>query len=191
MSAHSQHAGRFRQAASPDTGRAGIRCAALLENSLEKHCAKCAALKPLTAFYKNRRKRDGRSDQCAECLKANSQSYRKRNVEACNARTAKWRDKNRQHTRDYSRKWALEHREQRREIQNAWARRTQAGRKNYAKHGEKYRAKMKTDREALGDQYVIQQLRQRTVLRKTDFPQELVELKRAHLKIHRQLKTKK
>ena len=50
---------------------------------------------------------------------------------------------------------------------------------------------MKTDREALGDQYVIQQLRQRTVLRKTDFPQELVELKRAHLKIHRQLKTKK
>jgi len=43
----------------------------------------------------------------------------------------------------------------------------------------------------LSDLYVKQVLRVRTTLKNSDIPQELVELKRAHLKIHRKLKNQK
>jgi len=207
MSAHSQHAGRRSQAASPDTGRAGIGSTVLLENSLSED---------------ERRK---------QLIREKNRRFRLRHperVKADNARRAKarqeWADANRERVREQKRQSALRHPETAKRYQRSEKYRLyhkaryaansesvkQRAKKwkdeNKARHLETVRRwqashpvrtkelKQKCKRKArttLSDSYVKQELARKTTLRHSDIPQELVELKRAHLKIHRQLKAKK
>jgi hypothetical protein len=43
-----------------------------------KRCSSCGEERALDEFHRNRSKRDGRSDRCADCTKAKQKAYRKR-----------------------------------------------------------------------------------------------------------------
>jgi len=91
----------------------------------QKRCYCCKQRKPLTAFYRNRTRKDGRHDACKPCqLAAN-----KARISRGSARTAHL-----QYQRDYNAK----HREQRRAAQKQW----------YAKNGR--RASLKRRMAKLG-----------------------------------------
>lgn len=57
---------------------------------MTKVCPGCGVEKPLTAFYTNKRAKDGRQTRCKDCQLA----YQAENREAARARAKAWREQN-------------------------------------------------------------------------------------------------
>ena len=61
---------------------------------MEKTCSKCGETKPLSAYYRNKRAKDGRQSACKECRSAEQQAYYTRNGDRIRATVAAYRKAN-------------------------------------------------------------------------------------------------
>lgn len=153
-----------------------------------KTCPLCGWDLPLSEFENDRYKR------CRVCRAKNAAIVRDRydregrrrhylaNREEKLALNRQWRIEHPERVRLLSKKWRKEHPEYRREVK----------RRYYGAHPEKKREAVKRShrrtRANLSDGYVRSVLTEGSALRAADIPNELVELKRCQLKIHRLLR---
>ena len=163
-------------------------------------------------FHKNKRTKDGRSSRCKKCAIRHVGEWQRKNPEKVRDHHAKYRlkypDKYKALHRKASDEWNARNPEKvaaSRRRRTAEGRGAEAMRKSYLKHRKR---RMEEHQKWLRDhpENVLHHNRKRieeitpayaagllshgSDLKPKDFPQELVELKRTHLKIHRQLKTK-
>lgn len=61
-----------------------------------KTCSKCNTKKELTEFYDEKNKRDGKTKECAECIKDRIKKYRQKNKELIKQQRKKHWEKNRE-----------------------------------------------------------------------------------------------
>jgi len=55
-------------------------------NGKEKECNRCRKTRPLSAFYQNKMSRDGRTAQCADCLRGTAAKKRREENERMKSR---------------------------------------------------------------------------------------------------------
>jgi len=106
-----------------------------LPDQTSKRCSKCGTEKPLTAFAKNRSKKDGVGSHCLTCcaaatelrrkscpekMKAIDKAYRQKNREKRYAKHIEWRERNRDKTRAHVRESYRRHRTERLAQSNAY-----------------------------------------------------------------------
>jgi len=140
-----------------------------------KVCSKCKVEKELEEFYKDKTRRDGLHNMCKECRDLLNAKWRAENPEKVRAYRvkgfAKWRAENPEKVKVSRAKWRAENPEKMRE-----------GKVKYrAENQEKIKVSGAKWRSDLPDSYVIQQLKN------PNPPQELIELKRIQLRIHREV----
>jgi hypothetical protein len=71
----------------------------------EKRCSRCRATKPLSEFYKNKNRRDGKRCECKECTRLDARVWRSKNLKRARARSRQWSKENRQRANEYLRDW--------------------------------------------------------------------------------------
>jgi hypothetical protein len=151
-----------------------------IENRTVKKCCDCKQFLPLDSFYKNKSKWDGLAGICKCCVTKRKAA----NPEQANKHIRAWQKRNPDKVREAARAYRKKNKAKQRQKE-----RGKPGYKLKRRRHEKAR-RLRSSAE-LRDDYVIDLLRDGTNLKSTDFPQELVELKRIHLKIHRQIKQQK
>lgn len=73
---------------------------------MDKLCGQCGERKPLDAFAKCSRERDGKQSACRECRGKYTRDWYRRNHAKARARTNTWRETHREHVNANSRRWA-------------------------------------------------------------------------------------
>lgn len=61
-----------------------------------KTCSKCGETKPLDAFYRRKRAKDGRNGECAACVKAAVRAWQKANPDKAAEGRRRWQKQNRE-----------------------------------------------------------------------------------------------
>jgi len=87
---------------------------------MEKTCSKCGKIKPLSAFYKDRSRKDGHAGQCKECACARSREWYEANKERAAARNKAWYAANRDRAAATSKAWREANPDRVVAIQRAW-----------------------------------------------------------------------
>ena len=72
---------------------------------MSKQCTVCNQIKPLSEYYRDKIKKDGRASTCKECAKARTVRWRKKHPERAAAASDRWRKKHKDKMSDYNRKW--------------------------------------------------------------------------------------
>lgn len=85
-----------------------------------KHCSKCGAEKPLPAFNKNARHKDGIQSQCRVCYSAANRARYAANPERVRELTRAWAVANPERVRESHREWIAANPERIREYSRAW-----------------------------------------------------------------------
>ena len=85
-----------------------------------KHCSKCGEEKPLEAFHRDGKRKDGVSPQCKACVKAKSADWYQRNKERVSENATRWRGNNREKERARCRRNYAENLSLRREANRRW-----------------------------------------------------------------------
>ena len=147
-----------------------------------KACTKCKEEKELTEFAKDKNHKDGRSSRCKKCLYAIHKVYQETHRDSCRTANRKSYHKNREYylAKNKERYWA----KRERLIEYGRSR----YRLNKASISQKAKRKNHESYESLSDSYVRSLLVKRNGLSCADIPQELVDAKRAHLKLGRAIK---
>lgn len=78
-----------------------------------KRCPTCGVTKPLDGFYRNKSRKNGRSDQCKECRRASARSYYWSAQEDVKARHEAYQGNNREKINAYQRAYHFANREKR------------------------------------------------------------------------------
>jgi len=65
-----------------------------------KHCTKCGELKPLSDYYSDKRRSDGKRSKCKKCYIGMTNKYRKDNYDKVRAYHAKRYQENKEHIRN-------------------------------------------------------------------------------------------
>lgn len=86
-----------------------------------KTCSKCGKTKPLSAFSKSNRERDGLQYHCKECAKATNDAYLAANPEKRKAQTAAYRHANPDKCRASDSRWRAANPEKVQELKASWA----------------------------------------------------------------------
>ncbi|MFZ4597806.1 MAG: hypothetical protein ACOYNN_04100 [Terrimicrobiaceae bacterium] len=139
---------------------------------------------PVCGVEHMKRKQKNVNPRCFKCQKRiNQKSYEIRNTEKRKASQAKYREENRAainlRSRECKRIWMAEWRKA-----NPTAAITRE-RAFTQKHHGRLLQRQRAERERLSDTYVKEQLARYSILRPSEIPQPLVELKREHLKLKR------
>ena len=87
---------------------------------MEKRCTKCGEMKPLDAFYAERRVSDGRMAACRSCMDDYSKSYQLAHPEKGRARQARYGAAHPDRVKARSAKWKREHPEEFRKYMAAY-----------------------------------------------------------------------
>lgn len=137
-----------------------------MEQVIEKRCSKCGEVKPFSEFSRQSRNKDGYEGRCKDCIK----SY-----------MSNWRDDNRDRVNQYFVDWRRRNPLVSAEISSRYKARDPIKTKSrYTKFN-----KLRCD--YFSDSYVRDKLK----LSVKDCPPELIKLKRIHLQITRELRSKK
>lgn len=146
-----------------------------------KTCTKCGETKPFAEYYKSRLGKHGLASQCKSCKDKQSRAHRETNAA---------------HYAEGAKKRAAAHRKEHPEYMREYRRINREkllaqGLARYRTHlaplqKERYRASVET----LADSYVRTLIQQGSSLPSTAIPFELIELKRAELKLKRLIKSK-
>jgi len=75
-----------------------------------KQCSKCDAIKPASAFYKDRRRQDGLRSECKMCTEAAQKEYNNTHSEEIAAQHKKYRLAHREKIVAYYKRWLQGHR---------------------------------------------------------------------------------
>lgn len=145
-----------------------------------KRCPLCGLEKPSNAFSKDRSKSSGLASRCRECNKQVMRDWAAANPDRRNAWAAANPEKSKEaRLRDYAK-----HRERRVRDACAWQAR------NPEKVAERQREFYGRQRAALAEGYIRRVLAQTTNVPREEIPQSLIDLKREHLRLVRELKEK-
>lgn len=149
-----------------------------------KRCGKCLELKPLSGFFRKSKSPDGLQHRCKECQQKSLKDRSR--TEKYRASLSAWRSRNPSYGKSQAmtvarRKWARLYPEK--------ARKWQRDNPEAFKAAQKKRAK--EDMEQLTDVYVRKALAHTSPLKPSEFPQWLVDLKREHIRLIRELRTRK
>lgn len=173
-----------------------------------KTCSKCHETKEVALFYKSKKSKDGYNGYCKACRNEYSAQYRKSEKWKSYIKDYQKSDKGKESMAGYrkSEKYKAKKERRKQTLKSdpvAYAKsiesmkkyqKSEKGIKTKQKYrnSEKHRlAKNKDEQKArdnLSDRYIRKTLVQCTNLKHQDIPQSLVEMKRAELKIKRQLK---
>lgn len=66
-----------------------------------KLCNKCSSRKPLSAFSKNKARKDGLAYACKECIRSYSKEHYKKNIKIYKNKARKWANKAREKYQEY------------------------------------------------------------------------------------------
>ena len=143
-----------------------------------KTCTKCGEEKQFEFFGRVNRNKDGRRSSCNSCRKkyyeANRQritehslTYYRENKEHCAKIQKKWREKNKEGIAEYNKKYRV------------------ANKEYHLEYSNNYNLKC---RNILSPYYIKKLLSQNSVLKFSDIPIKLVEVKRIQMQIERELK---
>jgi len=132
-----------------------------------KKCSKCGEVKSLSDFYK-------RYGMCKECASIQQREYRLKNAEKRIKYNKEYRLKNAERIREQKREYRLKNAERIREYDKKYS----------SENIEKIRKREKKNNYNLTNKYIASLLR----ISIKDVPKELLEAKRAQIKIHRLLK---
>ena len=109
-----------------------------------KLCASCGIEKPLDAFNKNSRNKDGLSNSCRECDNAYLRRWRKNNPAKSSAYSRKYYYSHIDEAREYHKRYYAEHREECLARSKAWAKENSEILSSYRKHyNENYKHRRK------------------------------------------------
>ena len=86
----------------------------------EKRCTRCGETKPLDAFHRNRRAKDGRKSRCADCHLAQDRERIKSNPKKAREVQARYWDGHREMQREHNRKYRQRNSEQLNEAKIQW-----------------------------------------------------------------------
>lgn len=154
-----------------------------------KFCGGCCQVRPLSAFYKSSRTKDGLCTQCKACSNERVKRWQKSNREKCNSWVSAWRSSNPDKARVIDSKHRAANPEKI----------SESKKRSYYKHHQKNLRRMaeyKSDHPeklsnytrqnvtTLGDSYVAQKLR----MPLDSIPKSLLEAKRVQLQLTRILK---
>jgi hypothetical protein len=155
-----------------------------------KTCTKCKIEKQDDCFYIDRGKLMPR---CKECTKearrlfiianpekeaAHQRQYREKNRAALNEKNKKWASENKELMQQYKKKWRDCNKEKAKEIEKNWAMNNKEKRSGY----------LKKKIQELRDNYVAHRIIAGSTLQISDVPQALIELKRQHILLKREIK---
>lgn len=153
-----------------------------------KTCPDCKQSLPAEAFVPNPRGRDGLQTYCRACGAARSRAWQAANREAIKERKHAYYEKNKTELLAQQRSYYKANKTRILEAQRKPPEVNRAHVKAWAaKNPDKRKAKIRRQTARLSDGYVRQRLTYGTELRAADIPQPLVEFKRAHLLILREL----
>lgn len=71
-----------------------------------KTCTVCSTLKPLEAFNRTSRMKDGRQSECRICKNTKARTFFSQNRDLCNARSRAWADTNPETVKEYTKRHA-------------------------------------------------------------------------------------
>jgi len=141
-----------------------------------KICSKCKVEKDVGEFYKDRTAKCGLNGRCRLCDAALVKKWRDENPEKVKEQERRRREKDidglRAIRRARNKRWRDENQEKAKEKGKRWR----------VENQERYNELQRRFRAGLSDSFV------RSALRIPNPPQELIELKRLRLQIHRELK---
>ena len=130
-----------------------------------------------------------KSPAAKERQRESHRKWQEKNLEKENERKRKWRTDNPERAREIDRKarrkWRAKNPEKMRELAHKWRA------KNLERARELDRNLQHKWSAELSDSYVSNRLTERTTLRASDIPAELIEAKRVHIKTLRLLKEQK
>jgi len=145
-----------------------------------KRCTKCGEVKSLSAFYKG-------YNYCKECTRIQVQKWRKDNREKTNKIATNYRNNNIDKCRENDRLNYAKNRDKINKYQRDWyiANKSNAKERNkrWVNKNKDIKSYLKVDTQCLNltDAYIAHALR----IPVDDCPAELIEAKRAQLKLHR------
>ena len=129
-----------------------------------KTCIHCGLIKPLDAFRKAERMRDGRENGCKDCHNARRRARYAANPNVVLSANIAWAKAHREHLRSYSQRYS-------------------------ARHVDKKRAARRAEIDGLSDSYVRQIIvNGNQNLTHKDIPQSIVDAHREVLKIKRYIR---
>ena len=140
--------------------------------AITKKCTKCGEVKSLSAFYKRKNIKSGVGAECKACRKAYCKAY----YEANKYKVKAYRESNKDNKKAYDKAYY--------EANKYKVKAYRESNKDNIKASNK--AYKKVNKDNLTNQYVAHAMR----LPIADIPPELIELKRAQLKLHRLIKKK-
>lgn len=155
-----------------------------------KKCSKCGEVKPLHAFHKAKNRHNGVRSDCKACIKlychANREkrkqyykNYKASNLEKIKLKNKKYYKANCEKIKQDSKDWKASNCEKVKICNKEWN----------VSNREKLNQSFKLCVHNLGDRYIKSLLVRNTSLKsKKDIPQELIELTREQLKLHRAIK---
>ena len=147
-----------------------------------KVCKQCRVMKPACDYYALKTGKLGLTSRCKSCTAANSKAIRDADPETARLksklRNQSWNAHNPEKLRARLKRYAQKHPERVKAYKDKWADKNPS----YVKEFQKRR------RVKLSDTYVRSVLCNHCSLSFADIPQDLVELQRAYLKLHRSLK---
>ena len=141
-----------------------------------KVCTKCKVEKDVGEFYNRKASKDGLMYECKSCVKSRVLKWVAENPERVAEKFRKWAAENPERVAESRRRWRVENHEKATEQSRRWRA------ENLERFREIARNNYRRSVVRLSDAYV------KRVLNVTNPPQELIELKRLQLQIHRELK---
>ncbi|WP_146038360.1 hypothetical protein [Pseudomonas sp. FW300-N1A1] len=157
-----------------------------------KACTRCKRILSLDSFHA-RNGKPGAACQCKGCAKERGFAYRAQNLEKIRAKDRKYIKQNREKIRERDRIYQDSHAEKirtrRSNYYEANSDKIIANSKRYQlEHKGALVAKRKAESEQMTDSYIKHVLSNRTTLRKSQVPSELIPIKRLQLIIGRRAK---
>ncbi len=144
-----------------------------------KKCSKCGEFKAPHMFYKDKTKKDLLSNWCKKCKKEYRAIYHEKNKERISQTNKKYKEKNKERISQTNKKYKEKNKEkEKRYIQ-----------KYTEENKEALILKDRKRIEMMSNYYIVKTLRQQGIPKDQIAP-ELIELKRAILKVKRAIKQK-
>lgn len=165
---------------------------------IEKVCSKCKKNKPLTEFYKKNTGRDGLCQECKGCCKQRSKEWQIKNKKKREDYHKQYYIENKGSIQTYKKKYYQENKEKIDKNKKEWAKNNRKKCNKYSKkwkseNPKKVKEQSQADAKRRCDKvlpcYAMQLIvGKSSFLSAKNIPQELVEAKRAHILIKRELK---
>ena len=90
------------------------------EDVKTKRCSKCGRILPLSEFYRDKYRKDGKRSICMDCVKLKRKEYCKSHREEVHKSQAKWRAKHPNYEAEYKTEWYKANKEHVKEYNSAY-----------------------------------------------------------------------